>query len=107
MKRFLYILMALAAICSCGKEPQQPVELPESPGRVALEVSSESRQLEMAEDGLTGKLNFKTKGGSIAIDVLTNQDEWTYESDGDAWLDVSSDEYFLYLVCLRVKPGIA
>lgn len=89
--------MALAAICSCGKEPQQPVELPVSPGRVTLEVSSESRQLEMAEDGLTGKLNFKTKGGSIAIDVLTNQDEWTYEADGDDWLEVSQDEYFLYL----------
>lgn len=90
------MMMALVAMCACGKQPQ-PVEMPVSEGRVTLEVSSDSRLLEMDQDGLSGKVHFKTKGGALAVDVLTNQDSWTYEADGDDWLEVSSDEYFLYL----------
>lgn len=96
--------MALVAVCACGKQPQ-PVELPESEGRVTLEVSSDSRLLEMAQDGLSGKVHFKTRGGALAIDVVTNQDEWTYEADGDGWLEVSADDYFLYLEAGRNESG--
>lgn len=96
MKRYLYILAAIAVAFSCGKDPQ-PVEPPVSEGRVTLEVSSESRQLEMSEDGLAGSVLFKTKGGSVILDVLTNQDEWSYETSGEDWLEVSADDYFLTL----------
>lgn len=100
MKRYIYLLAAIIAVCACGKTPQ-PVEPPVSEGRVTLEVYSDSRLLEMDKDGLTGKVHFKTKGGALMVDVLTNQDEWTYEVDGGDWLDVSADEYFLYLEAAR------
>lgn len=100
MKRYLYILAAIAVAVSCGKDPQ-PVEPPVSEGRVTLEVSSESRQLEMSEDGLAGNVLFKTRGGAVVLDVLTNQDEWTYETNGGDWLEVSADDYFLTLKAQR------
>lgn len=96
MKRYIYFIAAIIALCACGKTPQ-PVEPPVSEGRVTLEVYSDSRLLDMSQDGLAGNVHFKTKGGSLMVDVLTNQDEWTYEVDGGDWLDVSADEYFLYL----------
>lgn len=82
------------AVLSCGNDPLL-VEQPVSEGRVALTVSSDSRLLEMSEDGLSGEFVFKTKGGKLVLDVLTNQDEWTYEVKGGDWLEISSDEYFL------------
>lgn len=96
MKRYIYIFMAMALALSCGKEPE-PVEPPVSEGRVTLQVTSDSRQLESAEDGLSGSVKFKTRGGSLTLDVLTNQDEWTYETEGADWLDIESDDYFLIL----------
>ncbi len=109
MKRLYIILILCLAALSCEQEPQS-VESPVSEGRVTLEVSSESRMLEMAQDGLSGNVLFKTKGGSLAIDVLTNQDEWTYQTSGEDWLEVSADDYFLYLEAgrnLSEKSGSA
>lgn len=100
MKRYAYIIMALCLALSCGKEPV-PVEPPVSEGRVTLEVTSDSRQLELAEDGLSGEVKFKTRGGELTLDVLTNQDEWTYESENADWLDIRSDKYFLTLAAER------
>ena len=100
MKRYIYIIAAILAAVSCGKAIQ-PIDPPVSEGRVTLEVSSESRQLEMSEDGLAGNLLFKTRGGAVVLDVLTNQDEWTYETSGEDWLEVSADEYFLTLKAHR------
>ena len=104
MKRLYIILILCLAALSCEQEPQS-VEPPVSEGRVTLEVSSESRMLEMAQDGLSGNVLFKTKGGSLAIDVLTNQDEWTYQTSGEDWLEVSADDYFLYLEAGRNLSG--
>lgn len=90
----------MAAVClaalSCKKDPVQTAP-PVSEGRVTLEVSSENRQLDMADDGKSGEVLFRTKGGSVILDVLTNQEEWTYETSGESWLDVSADDYFLVL----------
>lgn len=61
MKRYIYIIAAVLAAVSCGKTPQ-PAEPPVSEGRVTLEVSSDSRQLEMSEDGFAGNVLFKTGG---------------------------------------------
>lgn len=100
MKRYIYIFMALSLALSCGKEPE-PVEPPVSEGKVTLEVTSDSRQLESAEDGLSGTARFKTRGGSLTLDVITNQDEWSYDADGADWLDIESDDYFLVLTAER------
>jgi len=62
MKRLIYILSIIIAAVSCVKGPE-PVEEPVSEGRVTLEVTSESRMLEMDKDGLTGEILFKSKGG--------------------------------------------
>jgi len=96
MKRLIYILSIIIAAVSCVKGPE-PVEEPVSEGRVTLEVTSESRMLEMDKDGLTGEILFKSKGGAIILDVLTNQDEWTYETSEQEWLKLSADDYFLTL----------
>ena len=96
MKRLIYILSIIIAAVSCVKGPE-PVEKPVSEGRVTLEVTSESRMLEMDKDGLTGEILFKSKGGAIILDVLTNQDEWTYETSDQEWLKLSADDYFLTL----------
>lgn len=100
MKRYVYIIAALSLALSCGKEPE-PVEPPVSEGRVTLEVTSDSRQFEIAEGGLSGDVKFKTRGGSFSLDVLTNQDEWSYEAKDADWLDIESDEYFLTLTAER------
>lgn len=96
MKRYIVALAVCLAALSCEEEPQ-PIVPPVSEGRVTLEVSSDSRQLDMDEDGLEGEIVFKSKGGSVVLDVLTNQDEWTYETSGESWLKASSDDHFLTL----------
>lgn len=96
MKRYIFTIVACVAAFSCGKETPTLVP-PVSEGRVTLEIRSDGRQLEMAEDGLSGEVAFKTKGGKVVLDVITNQDEWTYETSGEDWLTVSADDYFLTL----------
>lgn len=87
---------AMLAAFACVKQ-ELPGEPPVSPGRVTLQVSSDSPRLEMAEDGKAGEVLFKSKGGDVVLDVLTNQDEWDYEIEGGDWLEVEADDYFLYL----------
>lgn len=101
MKRYILITAALIAAMSCGKEEPQPVEPPVSEGRVTLDISSDNHQLVMSDDGLTGDILFKSKGGKIVIDVLTNQDEWSFETSGGDWLDIEADDYFLVLEAER------
>jgi len=100
------MIAALVAVCSCGNE-LQPLEIVGSEGRVTLDVSSDSGLLTMAEDGLTGEVAFKSKGGTLALDVLTNQDEWTFETSGEQWLQVTSDDHFLYLEAGRNSEDAA
>jgi len=105
MKRYIYIIAVIVAACSCGKNPQ--LEIVGSEGQVTLEVSSDNGLVTMGEDGLTGEVKFKTKGGALALDVLTNQDDWTFETSGEEWLQVSSDSHFLYLEADRNRSDAA
>lgn len=100
MKRYIYSIIALCIAISCGKDPI-PSEPPVSEGRVTLEISSDSPLLDMDGNGKEGQIRFKTKGGSVALDILTNQDEWTYEAEGADWLDISVDGDFLLLSAER------
>ena len=96
MKKHLYIFTVVLAAVSCVKGPEI-IEEQLHEGQVTLQVSSECRQLEMSQDGRNGNVQFKTKGGAVILDVLTNQEEWTYETSGEDWLKLSADEYFLTL----------
>ena len=101
MKHHIYSILVMAlCVIACGKE-LQPVEPVSSEGKVTLEVNSDSHLLDMSEDGRAGDVLFKTRGGSVVLDVLTNQDEWTFSVKGGDWLDISADRYFLTIKAER------
>lgn len=80
----LYMLAVALCVISCGKQPDPIIEPVYSEGRVTLEVSAE-------------EILIKSRGGKAVLDVLTNQDGWTWSADDDSWLDITSDKYFLYI----------
>lgn len=106
MRKYIYMMAVLVAACSCGNE-LQPLEIVAPEGQVTLEISADNGLLTMDEDGLSGQVKFKTKGGALAVDVLTNQDEWTFETSGEEWLTVSADNHFLYLEADRNMSDVA
>lgn len=85
------LLVLLATACSQTEIDNTP---PKSEGRVQLDVSSESG-LFSTEDGAP-TIGFKSRGGELVLDVVTNVDVWSYEVEAQ-WLTVSSDDYFLYV----------
>lgn len=95
MRDFRYItfalLVALLASCSETEIDNTP---PQSDGRVQLDVSSDSG-LFATIDGVP-TIGFKSRGGELVLDVVTNVEEWSYDVDAD-WLTASKDDYFLYL----------
>lgn len=95
MRDFRYIafglLVALFTACSQTDIDNTP---PQSEGRVQLEVSSESG-LFATIDGVP-TIGFKSRGGELALDVVTNVEEWNYDVEGD-WLTTFKDDYFLYV----------
>lgn len=95
MRDFRYIafglLVALFTACSQTDIDNTP---PQSEGRVQLEVSSESG-LFATIDGVP-TIGFKSRGGELVLDVVTNVEEWNYDVEGD-WLTTSKDDYFLYV----------
>lgn len=97
----LIAFVALAAVVSCGNEPEVEIVPPESEGRLTLEVGSESSLLEMNEEGSRGEVRLLSRGGEVAIDVLTNSEEWSWSADGAEWLTISADSYFLTLTADR------
>ena len=94
LKNILYCLALSTAMAACvkGGDPLKPLP---SEGRVTLEVYSDNPLLEMDESGDAGQVAFKTRGGSVIMDVLTNQGEWKYEAEDSDWLEVSADRHFL------------
>ena len=95
MRNFRYIafalLVALFAACSQTEIDNTP---PQSEGRVQLDVSSDSG-LFATIDGVP-TIGFKSRGGELMLDVVTNVGEWSYEVDAE-WLTTSKDDYFLYI----------
>lgn len=90
------IILSLFAL-SCSENPDVEIIPPQSDGRTTLEVSSDSPLLVMQEGGAEGSIGFKTRGGELAIDVLTNESSWEFLADNADWLDIDFDKYFLYL----------
>lgn len=85
-------VMLVAVACNESNIDNNP---PQSPGRTTLELSSEST-LFSSKDGECS-VGFKVRGGELAIDVVTNAEEWSYTVTDAEWLTVAADDYFLYL----------
>lgn len=87
-------------ICAvaCKETPEQEIVPPTSEGRVTLTVSSESSLLSMEEGGAAGKVLFRSRGGELFVDVVTNQDEWRWEAENAEWLTIEADKYGLRLM---------
>lgn len=106
MKRFLHIALCTVAVALCAVSCNDAtldelVKNQESAGRITLNVSSESPLLEMNEAGDEGTIRFKSRGGEIELDVVTNDDEWSFEAEDAEWLNVEADEYFLHIAANR------
>ena len=104
MKRFYHIaiLALLACVVSCNNASlEDMVGESESAGRIALEVSSESPLLAMNEAGDEGEIRFKSRGGEVTLDVVTNQEGWSYTAANAEWLDIKADEHFLHIAAER------
>ena len=108
MKRLQYtisLLLLLVGFVQCSNggdlipDPSHPT------GRVTLEVSSDNPLLTMDSSGQSGDIHFKTRGGEIMIDVVSNQDEWSYTASNAEWLTIEADDHFLTLTAARNDSG--
>lgn len=88
----LCILVA-ATIVSCGNDDVVSTP-PVSEGRIMLNVSSESALFATIDNQPT--IGFKSRGGELSLDVVTNASAWSYEVEGE-WLTISKDDYSLYV----------
>lgn len=91
------IATAVMVALSCSDTTEQIDTPPTSEGRITLDISSPSQLF--SEETTTGEssVHFKTMGGDITIDVVTNAKAWSFNCDDAEWLTLSSDEYFLYI----------
>lgn len=97
LSRMIYCAALALGVVSCGQEPVVEIVPPQSEGRLTLEVSSESPLFTSAE-GADGAVLFRSRGGEVVLDVVTNQDEWSYDvAEGGEWLEVESNDFFLTL----------
>lgn len=106
MKRLYYILLCgwalLACATACNKESlEELVGKSEAAGRITLEVGSESPLLVMNENGVEGEINFKSRGGELLLDIITNQDEWSYTATDAEWLTITADKHFMHIATER------
>lgn len=98
IRNLIYIILLAAGVAACGPETPDEILPPTSEGRLTLEVSSESPLLKIeSETANEGSVQLRSKGGELAIDVLTNQASWSYEAKDAHWLSLSADDYFLYI----------
>ncbi len=91
--RYIAIVVVLAMLAACGKT-EIDNKPPKSEGRIQLDISSDSSLFSSLDGELA--VGFKSRGGELALDVVTNAEKWGYEVEGE-WLTVSSDDYFLYI----------
>lgn len=95
MRTLRYITLALLAtlFVACD-ETEIDNTPPQSDGRIQLDVTSDSNLFANGEDEST--ISFKSRGGELVLDVVTNVEEWNYNVEG-AWLTASKDDHFLYV----------
>lgn len=96
------LVMATSIQCNNPDEEINP-DISHPTGRVTLEVSSESPRWMMNEEGNGGEVSFKSRGGEVVVDVVSNQESWSYEATSAEWLTIESDEHFLRLTASENK----
>ena len=95
MRTLRYIAFAmLATLFVACNETEIDNRPPQSDGRIQLDVTSDSALFSNGEDEST--ISFKSRGGELVLDVVTNVEEWNYNVEG-AWLTASKDDHFLYV----------
>ncbi len=97
-------IMALligAVSCSTTESLEELVGKQEAAGRVTLDVNSESPLLVMNDEGSEGDINFKSRGGEVTLDVITNQESWEFTATDAEWLTIDSDKHFLHIAAER------
>lgn len=82
---------------ACQKDTIQEIVPPTSEGRLMLEVTSESDLLTMNESGSEGDVLFRSRGGELFVDVVTNVEEWSWSAEGTEWLTITENNYGLKL----------
>ena len=95
MRTLRYITLALLAtlFVACN-ETEIDNTPPQSDGRIQLDVTSDSNLFANGDDEST--ISFKSRGGELVLDVVTNVEEWNYNVEG-AWLTASKDDHSLYV----------
>ncbi len=97
IRNLIYCAALMMGVVSCREDVPEIVP-PTSEGRLMLEVTSESTLLTMNEAGSEGEVLFRTRGGELFVDVVTNVDEWRWSAEDAEWLTIEEDEYGLRLV---------
>ena len=100
IRRLIYIAALVAFATSCVDDVPAEIVPPQSEGRLTLEVSSENPLFAM-NGASEGNVLFRTRGGEIVLDVLTNQASWSYKAVDAEWLTITADDYFLTLAADR------
>ena len=94
-KILLWAMFIILGTMACGEEPDIDITPPESEGRLTIALSSESTLFEHVEGDNCSMVNFKSRGGELTIDVITNGDSWSYTTTDGDWLTITADSYFL------------
>lgn len=107
--RYLHLIIAITATAlisvACSDNPDVKIEPPMSEGRTTIALSSDSELFSENADTGEAYVRFKTRGGEVALDVVTNASSWSYTADGGEWLTLSKDDYFLYVTAEENTTG--
>lgn len=105
MKELIYLFSICCLwLCSSCDDSDDPVFVSKP---AVLDVTSESPLLTLQEDGTTGTIRFKTRGGEINLNIETNQENWDYTLQNDAWLTVEKSEKSLKIQAERNTTAVS
>lgn len=96
MKKIFYSILGACALLfgACDDDDTTLIHVSgDEPAAATLSVSSESPLLNMAEDGKSGTIRFKSGGGELLLNLETNQTSWDYDCDNEEWLGIEADEF--------------
>lgn len=101
MRRLIYFIAFAVGVVACTPAPDVEIIPPTSEGRLTLEVTSESPLYELGEGGAEAEVLFRSRGGEVVLDVLTNQASWSLEEVDAEWLTINYDDYFVTIAADR------
>jgi len=112
MKKIFYSMLAACSLLfsACDDDDTTLIHVTgDEPAAATLSVSSESPLLNMAADGKTGTIRFKSGGGELLLNLATNCTSWDYDCDNEEWLKIEADEFgnTLKLSVARNKTSVS